>query len=86
MNSLYQELNNKQNPIPQNNSGIRQFINMFKNSINPQQVLLNYLNTNPIAKNIYSMLQNSNKSPKELFFSMAKEKGVDPNQILNMLK
>lgn len=85
--NLYQELNQQQNlpQIPQQNN-LKQFINMFKNSINPQQLLLNYLNTNPIAKNIYSMLQNSNKTPKELFFNMAKERGIDPNQIINMLK
>lgn len=57
-NPLYQELNQQQN------NGIKHFINMFKNSVNPQQLLLNYMNTNPIAKNIYSMLQMSNKSPK----------------------
>lgn len=75
--NLYQELNQRQQIS--NSSNIKQFINMFKNSMNPQQILLNYINNNPMAKSLYSMLQNSNKSPKEMFFNMAKEKGIDPN-------
>ncbi len=35
-------------------------------------------------QNIYSIIQNSNKSPKELFYQMAQEKGIDPSVILNM--
>lgn len=37
-------------------------------------------------QNIYSMIQSSNKSPKELFYFMAQQKGIDPNIILDMLK
>ena len=37
-------------------------------------------------QNIYSMIQNSNKSPKELFYDIAQQQGVDPESILSMLK
>lgn len=47
---------------------------------------MNYIQSNPQMQNIYSMIQNSNQSPKELFYKLAEEKGIDPNTILNMLK
>ena len=85
MNSLYQQLMQKtnQNSLPslsQNN--LQQFIMNIKNNPNPQQFLLNYIRSNPQAQNIYNILQNSNKSPKELFYQLASQKGVDPNTIL----
>lgn len=80
MNPLYQQLNQ----IP--NSNLKQLINNFKNSSNPQQFLNNYIKNNPQMQNIYSMIQNSNKSPKELFYYIAQQKGIDPETILNMFK
>jgi len=47
---------------------------------------MQYIQNNPQVQNIYSMLQNSNRSPKDFFYYMAKQKGVDPDTILNMLK
>lgn len=83
MNSLYQQLNP---PLPNNNSNFKNFISAFKNNSNPQQFLLNYIKNNPQAQNIYKLLQNSNKSPKELFYELASQKGINPDDILNMLK
>ena len=76
---LFQQLNQ----IPRNSS-LKQLISSFKNSSNPQQFLNNYIKNNPQIQNIYSMIQNSNKSPKELFYQIAQEKGIDPSIILNM--
>ena len=80
MNNLYQQLSRQQqNPL-------QQLINNFKNSKNPEEFLRNYIQSNPKTQDVYSMLQNSNKSPKQLFYILAQQKGIDPNQILNMLK
>lgn len=68
MNSLYQQLNP---PLPNNNSNFKNLVSAFKNNSNPQQFLLNYIKNNPQAQNIYKLLQNSNKSPKELFYELA---------------
>lgn len=68
------------------NRNIQQLINSFKNSSNPREFLMQYIQNNPQVQNIYSMLQNSNRSPKDFFYYMAKQKGVDPDTILNMLK
>lgn len=80
MNSLYQQLNQ------QPSNSFKNFISAFKNNTNPQQFLLNYIKTNPQAQNIYKMLQNSNKSPKQLFYELASQKGINPDDILSMLR
>ena len=76
-NSLYQQLNQNNLPLSLRNN-MKQLIMNIKNNPNPQQLLLNYIQSNPQAQNIYNILQNSNKSPKELFYLLAKEKGIDP--------
>lgn len=35
-------------------------------------------------KMVYKMV--GNRNPKDVFYSLCKQKGVDPNQILEMLK
>ena len=72
MNSLFQDLNPRQiSPQQQRNSNIKQLINSFKNSSNQQEFLNNLIKSNPNMQNIYSLIQNSNKSPKELFYLLA---------------
>ena len=84
MNNLFQQLN-QQSPnlvSPQ----MTQMINMMKSTNNPQQLLMTMAQNNPKTKQILDFINKSNQSPKDLFYSMAKQKGVDPNQIINMLK
>ena len=66
MNSLYQQLNSS----PKNNN-LKQLISSFKSSSNQQEFLNNLIKNNPNAQNIYSLMQASNKSPKELFYYLA---------------
>ena len=71
------------------NNYLQQLIKTFKNSNNPQGFIRNYLQNNmnnPQIQNIYSLLKSGTRSPKELFYSLAQQKGVDPDTILNMLK
>lgn len=67
------------------NGNIRQMANMMKFMNNPQGMLTQMAQNNPQAKQVLDMM-NSGKSPKDLFYQMAEEKGVDPNEILNMLR
>ena len=83
MNSLYQQLN-QTTQIPLNKN-LKLLINSFKNSGNPQAFLNNYIKSNPQLQNIYNMFQNSNKSPKEFFYYIAQQKGIDPDTILKLL-
>ena len=86
MNSLYQQLNQTQvNQTPTNVSQNNLF-SLFKNSKNPQMLLNNLMNTNPQVKQTMDMVKASSKSPKDLFYEMAKQKGIDPESILNQLR
>ncbi len=53
---------------------------------NPQQMLNQIINSNPQAKTMMNMLRASGQSPKQLFFTMAREKGIDPNSIIEMIR
>lgn len=79
------EMLNARAPM-QMNSSLAQTISMIKNSRNPQQMLQSVAQNNPQVRQVINMIQNSNMSPKDLFYKMAKQKGVDPNQIVNMIK
>lgn len=80
MNNLYQQLmGNQSNPM-------KQMLSAIRSSKNPQQLFMNMAQQNPQMKQILDMVQTSGKSPKDLFYELAKQKGVDPNQIINMLQ
>lgn len=78
MNSLYQQLKQKPTQSFSPNNNLKNFIAMFKNSSNPQQLLNNMLKSNPQMRSIFTLIQNSGKSPKDLFYTLSKEKGIDP--------
>lgn len=61
-------------------------MNLFKGANNPQQLLMNLAKQNPQIQNVMNLVQNSGKSPKDLFYQMAQQKGVNPDDILNALK
>jgi len=83
MNSLYQQMNTK-NLL--SNGNVQQMANMMKTMRNPQATLNQLSQSNPQVKELMTMLQSSGKSPKEMFYQMAQEKGVDPEEILKMLR
>lgn len=85
MNQLYQQMMGNQ-LLPNNISQIKNMMNLFKGAKNPQQMLMNMANQNPQMRQVMNLIQNSNKSPKDLFYEMAQQKGIDPNQIINMLQ
>ena len=84
MNNLYNQLNQK-NPQLQNN-GIQQLVQMIKNTNNPQQLLNNMAKQNPQLSQIIQTLNTSNITPKQMFMNLASQKGINPNEIIAMLK
>ena len=83
MSTLYQQLTRNQQFQP---NQFKQMLNAVRNSKNPQQLFMNMAQQNPQMNQVMNMIQSSGKSPKELFYQLAQQKGVDPNQILNMLQ
>ena len=65
---------------------IKQMMNTVRMAQNPQLFLQNMINQNPQMQNVMRLVNSSNKSPKDLFYEMAKQQGVDPEQVLNMLR
>ncbi len=78
MNSLYQQ-------IPQNTPQSNNLVQMIKNSANPAQLFQNMAKINPQVQSIMQMIQQTNQTPKELFYQTAQQRGIDPNQVLGML-
>ena len=50
---------------------------------NPQNLIANF---NPQMKQVMQYIQENGGDPKAAFYKMAKEKGIDPEQILRQLR
>ena len=59
---------------------------MMRGANNPNQMLNMLAQQNPQVKQVMDMVKNSNMSAKDLFYKMAQEKGVNPDDILNQLR
>ena len=69
-----------------NSNVVKSIVGMLSGSANPYQLLTGIAAKNPMVKNIMDMSNNSGKSFKDIFYELAKQKGVDPNSVLNQLK
>ena len=88
MNSLYQEMmgNQAQNPQNDNVQSLRQMANAVRNSRNPQMMLMQLAQSNPQMKQAIEYIGQNGGNAKEAFYAMAKQKGVNPDTILNMFR
>ena len=88
MNSLYQEMmgNQAQNPQNDNVQSLRQMANAVKNSRNPQMMLMQLAQSNPQMKQAIEYIGQNGGYAKEAFYALAKQKGVNPDTILNMFR
>jgi hypothetical protein len=59
---------------------------MFKSAQNPQALLNNMASQNPQLKQVMEAINQHGGDPKKAFYDIAKERGIDPNEILNQLK
>jgi hypothetical protein len=59
---------------------------MLKGQSNPMQIIKNMASQNPQVSQVLNMLNGSGMSAKDLFMQTAQQMGIDPNQIINMLK
>lgn len=83
-----------QNPVLQalksqpNNSlsQIKSMMNMVRSAGNPQAMLQSMIQTNPQMRQVMNIVNQSGGDPRAAFYKLAQEKGVDPQQILDMLK
>ena len=75
-----------QNPQNDNVQSLRQMANAVRNSRNPQMVLMQLAQSNPQMKQAIEYIGQNGGNAKEAFYAMAKQKGVNPDTILNMFR
>lgn len=59
--------------------------NLVKSSSNPEQAMTSIMSQNPGFKKAVEAI-NMLGNPEKLFYERAKQKGVDPNSIISLLK
>lgn len=65
---------------------IKQMMNIVKSSQNPQAMLENLASNNPRLRDIMQTVKQSGGSAKTAFYQLAQQRGINPNDILNVLK
>jgi hypothetical protein len=69
-----------------NISPIMNMMNAVRNSNNPMAMLNMLAGQNPQLKQVMDIVSKNNGDAKKAFYEMAQQNGVDPNEILKMLK
>lgn len=91
MNSLYNQLNstsqNNTNPNQSVNiDQIKDMMNFIRNSQNPKMAFESVLQSNPQIQNIMNYVRQNGGDPRAAFLSLARHKGVNPDEILQLLR
>ena len=67
-------------------SQIKNMMGMVNSAQNPQMMMNQLVSSNPHLKQAMDLINQCGGDPKTAFYKLAEQKGVDPNDILNMLK
>ena len=59
---------------------------MVKGASNPQAMLMQMVQNNPQMKQVMDIVKKHGGDPMTAFRAEAEARGVDPNEIMNMLK
>ena len=86
MNQLFQEINPTASLQNNNLTQIKNMMNVLRNSNNPQMLLQNMIQQNPQMQQAMNIVRQNGNDPKTAFYALAKQRGVNPEQILQMLK
>lgn len=84
MNPMLQSLN--QSRLSQNLTPIKNMMSMIKNAGNPQMMLQQMMSQNPQIQQVMQYVKDNGGSAKTAFYKLAEQKGVNPEEILQMLK
>lgn len=79
------ELANMLSKSGQPMNSIGAITNMLKGVKNPTDMLMNMAKNNPQANMIINAMKNGG-NPKDMFYELAKQKGVNPEEIINIAK
>lgn len=70
----------------QTNNSLSDLYNQIRNSSNPNQLMQQFLNTDPRFQNIINYINQNGGDAKSAFYNLAAQRGVDPNSILSKLR
>lgn len=73
-------------PANNNLMQIKQMMNMVRSAGNPQAMLQSIAQNNPQMKQVMDIVNQSGGDPKAAFYKIAEEKGINPEQVLSMLR
>lgn len=62
------------------------FIQAIRYSRNPNLMLQQLMQSNPNVASTMNLVRQYGGNPQKAFYEEAKKKGIDPNQILSMLR
>lgn len=81
---------NQNQPLQNSSIGsiqqIKGMLQMIQNSNNPSAMLQTLMMQNPKLQSVMEFVNQNGGDPRAAFYALAKQKGVDPNEVINMLK
>lgn len=75
--------------LSKQNNGLGGFINMakmIKNANNPEAMFNEIVKQNPNINNVMSVVKKYGNNPKEAYYNLAKQMGVDPDEFLKQFQ
>ena len=82
MNSLFKEYSG----FNQQSSAMKKMFDMIKAAQNPEATLNQLIAQNPQMQQVYQIINDNGGDPKIAFYKLAEQKGVNPEEILSMLR
>lgn len=61
-------------------------IGMLQSSNNPEAMLQYLMTSNPRFKEVMNLVRANGGTPKDAFYALAKQKGINPDEIISLLK
>ena len=65
---------------------IKQMFQMLQSSGNPQAMISQLMQNNPQMGQVMDLIRASGNDPKRAFYTLAEQKGINPQDILEQLK
>ena len=72
--------------LPNNLAKIQNMIGMVKGAQNPQAMLAQMMQNNPAMAQAQQIIRENGNDPRKAFYALAKQQGIDPEEILRMLR
>ena len=84
-NPIIQQMT-KQSPIVGNLQKVKEIMATIKNANNPQAMFNQMMGNNPQMKQVMDYVNQNGGNAEKAFYSYAQQQGINPNEIINMLK